>query len=446
MFEQLLSRPFHIARHRGDPYSDERQRYLAFLTEEGRSRSTLRAMPSLLYSLAQFLPMDRSAITPAQVKTAAERWAGTLRRSTKCRHAAETWFIYHAKKWLRLLGRLHEEAVEQPFSSQLEAFLQFEAGERGLSPATLAIETCQLRRILTWLSERHKTLTQVNPDDISHYFSAVVAQRRWKRTTISLGVNAFRNFFRFAESRHWCVTGLAATIDAPRIYHLERVPRGPKWSDVQRLMAASRGDTPTQIRDHAILSLLVVYGFRSGEVRLLRLEDIDWEKETVYVRRSKQRKSQRYPLVREVGDAILRYLRKVRPRCREREVFLTLKQPYGRLSSTGFGTMVRKRLHRLGRVLPCYGPHALRHACATHLLAEGFSLKEIGDHLGHVSPVATQMYAKVDLTALREVGQIDLRGLADYAERSARAATPIYPRGSISALRAVAAISLGGLA
>lgn len=446
MFQQILSRRFHIARHSAGPYLEERQRYLAFLIEEGRSRSTLRAMPSLLYSLAKWLPMDRSAITPVHIETAAERWAGTLRRSGKCRHAAEAWFIYHATKWLRLLGRLHEEAGEQPFSSCLDAFLQFEVRERGLSPATIAIETIHLRRLLTWISERHKTLAQLSPDDLSRYFSTVAIQRRWKRTTISLGVNAFRNFFRFAESRHWCVKGLAATIDAPRIYHLERVPRGPKWSDVQRLMVASKGDTATDIRDHAILSLLVVYGFRSGEVRLLRLEDIDWEKETIHVRRSKQRKSQRYPLVREVGDAILRYLRKVRPQCREREVFITLKQPYGQLSCTGFGTMVRKRLHRLGLVLPCYGPHALRHACATHLLAKGFSLKEIGDHLGHISPVATQMYAKVDLLALREVGQIDLRGLADYAQKSAYAATPIYPRGSISALRVVAAISLGGLA
>jgi integrase len=99
----------------------------------------------------------------------------------------------------------------------------------------------------------------------------------------------------------------------------------------------------------------------------------------------------------------------------------------------------------LGIVPPCYGPHGLRHACATHLLAEGFSMKDIADHLGHVSLAATQMYAKVDITALREVGQLDLSNLAAYAERSAHLATPIYPRGSMEALQAVAAISLGGL-
>ena len=328
------------------------------------------------------MPLDGSPIAPKEIEATAERWVDTLHLSSKCPHTAKTWFIFHATKWLRFLGRLREEVGEQPFSQHLAAFLQFELRDRGLSPATTDGETAHLRLLLAWIAKQKRTLLQVTPQDIRRYFSTVAAERRWKRTTISGAVNAFRNFFRFAESMHWCVKGLAATIDAPRIYHLERVPRGPAWSDVQRLMVASRGDSATDIRDHAILALLVVYGLRSGEVRLLHLEDIDWEKETINVRRSKQRKSQRYPLVQEVGEAILRYLREVRPQCREREVFLTLKHPYGRLSDGGFGTMVQKRIRKLGVVTPCYGPNALRHACATHLLAKGFSLKEIGDHLG----------------------------------------------------------------
>jgi site-specific recombinase XerD len=107
--------------------------------------------------------------------------------------------------------------------------------------------------------------------------------------------------------------------------------------------------------------------------------------------------------------------------------------------------MVHKRLHRLEVVSVSYGPHALRHSCATHLLAEGISLKEIADHLGHVSLAATQIYAKVDLAALCEVGDLSLKSLVEYAERSSRAATPIQLRGSMDALRGVAAISLGGL-
>jgi site-specific recombinase XerD len=58
-----------------------------------------------------------------------------------------------------------------------------------------------------------------------------------------------------------------------------------------------------------------------------------------------------------------------------------------------------------------HGPHALRHASATHLLAQGFSLKEIGDHLGHRLSKTTAVYAKVNLTGLREVANLSLGGL-----------------------------------
>jgi len=108
--------------------------------------------------------------------------------------------------------------------------------------------------------------------------------------------------------------------------------------------------------------------------------------------------------------------------------------------------MVQKRMRRLGIASVCYGPHALRHSCATHLLAEGVSLKEIADHLGHVSLAATQIYAKVDMPALREVGNLPIKRLVRYAEESERSATPFLPRGSMESLRTVATLSLGGLA
>jgi site-specific recombinase XerD len=158
---------------------------------------------------------------------------------------------------------------------------------------------------LNWIARQRKPLEEVSLEDISEYFQAL-AQRKLKRTSIALHVAKLRNFFRHAESKHWCRAGLAA-LDAPRIYRLESLPRGPAWSDVQRILASCAGNTPSEIRDHAMLLVIAVYGVRSGEVRHLRLEDIDWEREIICIRRPKQRKSQHYPLVREVGAVILRY-------------------------------------------------------------------------------------------------------------------------------------------
>jgi integrase len=70
--------------------------------------------------------------------------------------------------------------------------------------------------------------------------------------------------------------------------------------------------------------------------------------------------------------------------------------------------VANRRFVALGVEAAHRGGHALRHACAVRVLAEGLTLKEIGDHLGHRSTSATSVYAKVNVAALREVGAFDL--------------------------------------
>ena len=117
------------------------------------------------------------------------------------------------------------------------------------------------------------------------------------------------------------------------------------------------------------------------------------------------------PLVPTVGNAIIDYLKQGRPRSIRPELFLGLRAPFGPMSPGALGQAVTCRMKRLGLPLERKGAHSLRHACAVRLLDEGLSIKEIGDHLGHLSPRSTQIYAKVDLNKLRLVGDLDIGGL-----------------------------------
>src|ERR1700757_3128051 len=102
----------------------------------------------------------------------------------------------------------------------------------------------------------------------------------------------------------------------------------------------------------------------------------------------------------------------VRRSTSHREIFLTLVSPYCPLSRSGLYDMVAARLKSLNVQCAHHGPHSLRHACAARLVAQGLTLKEIGDHLGHRSTSATRVYAKVDLLGLREVAAFDLGELS----------------------------------
>ena len=197
-------------------------------------------------------------------------------------------------------------------------------------------------------------------------------------------------------------------IESPRIYADEGLPSYMPWVDVQALIASLTKDDAVTIRDRAIILLLANYGFRRAEVARLRLNDIDWEERTIQITRSKQRRVQSYPLTQTAGEALIQYLTKVRPRCSHREVFLAMAAPLRPLSAESITQIVRWRSAAICDGAITYSPHNLRHACAQHLLSKGFSLKKIGDQLGHRSATATAIYAKIDLPRLRQVAELDL--------------------------------------
>lgn len=182
------------------------------------------------------------------------------------------------------------------------------------------------------------------------------------------------------------------------------------WEDVRRLIANASGGDEADLRDRAILLLLATYALRRGEVTALRLEHVDLIGGTLQVGRLKRSQPQVYPLVTPVADAIKAYL-DVRPRLPHPQIFLSLKAPRTPLTSCAIYDLVNRRIAPMKLELAHYGTHALRHACASKLLAEGMTLKEIGDHLGHRSATSTAVYTKVDLAALRIIGEFDLGDL-----------------------------------
>ena len=204
---------------------------------------------------------------------------------------------------------------------------------------------------------------------------------------------------------------MARGITKPAVPKYTGGVKGPTWRDVRRLLRHDTSTKTPSLRAKAILSLCSIYALRSSEVAGLRLGDIDWREATIYVKRAKRGGYQRYPLQYEVGEAILRYLTKGRPRCACRNVFVTLGQPYRPLSAVAMWQTVSRRFDLLGIKSTYRGPHALRHACATHLLKKGTSLKDIADFLGHRSAKSVAIYAKYDTRLLRQVAAFRLTGL-----------------------------------
>jgi integrase/recombinase XerD len=374
----------------------------------------LRLANELLVVAERINVSSGKTIALTDVEAAADSWTRyQLRRGrAHSRRWPRLLFIQVATAWLRFLGCLKGPSDEpKAFAGQVDDFIAYLRDARGLSASSLRARRWHVERFLQTSLASKGSIAQVTAEDIDGFLS-LKGKQGWCRVSVAASVTALRSFFRYAEMRLWCSPGIASAIDGPRLFKEEGLPAGPIWDDVQRLITTTSGTDPRNIRDRAILMLLAIYGLRSGEVRKLRLEDLDWTREVVRVERSKQRRTQDYPLVSSAGDAILQYLRHARPLCTHRELFVTLKAPFRPLSPSAMYHVVSSRIETLGIQVPRHGPHCLRHACAGHLVAAGLSLKEIGDHLGHRSAYATRIYAKVDLAGLREVADFDLRGLS----------------------------------
>lgn len=405
MFEDLFTRPSALAQHRTAAHAEERARYLSHCAQRGESRQTLRHKArELLWVARQLHEYPTLDITIEQVTTVAHRGENCDRPWTERR------FVNVARPWLRFLGHLRKPDAPIPFRGELEEYGRWAKNERGLSETTVDRYHGYITHFLRWYRRLARPLADVQASDTDAYL-AYGGSHGWSRIAVRNAATALKAFFRYGATRGWCGPRLAETIHGPRLYALERLPAGPDWADVQRLLANTDTDHPHDVRDRAILMLLAIYGLRAREVATLRLDHLDWDRDLLHVARAKRRDTQVYPLLPSVGNAILRYVARVRRPSVHREVFLTLAAPFGPLSPGALYGVVGPRLKALGVRTAHRGPHALRHACATHLVAEGVSLKAIGDHLGHRTTAASRIYAKVDLPSLRAVAAFDLGGL-----------------------------------
>jgi site-specific recombinase XerD len=387
--------------------AEERHRYLEQCAAQGGTLKSLRMKArSILWVAEHMLPDDFGHIDSSRLHeilcacaSPATPALTTIAARLSC-----------ARSWLKYLGwwqRAQESVMCVP---ALDKFVAWMRDERGLTQCTIDQWRYRTSKFLQWCHETGRDLSTLQPQDIDTYFVTYGAQR-WSRISAGHIAKMLRVFLRHAASTGACSASLAASIQGNRQYALESLPYALSWDDVRRVIATASGDTEHDIRDRAILLLLAVYGLRRGEVASLRLDQIDLSAGRLHIWRLKRCKPQVYPLVASVAEALRRYIEDARPNVAYPEVFIRTQAPRTPILATAIYSVVSRRLKALNITVAHLGPHALRHSCAAKLLADGLTLKEIGDHLGHRSTSATMTYTKIDLVSLRQVGDYDLGGL-----------------------------------
>lgn len=373
--------------------------------------------PESLYGLVHGSTRFIRYLTDAEIRDVAllrdrhvEEFLSTLPTYLCCngyrmRHVAGTRGAHHLMQYLRAIGVTPvEPPVARPYSWVLDEWTVFLRQHQGLAAASVQMYRGKVKPFLADLDadaapDRFGTLT---PERIGQYLRRQAP--RFGRTTRKDLVITLRSFLRYAWSRGYLPRDLSDTLIRVPCFSQDRLPRGPKWSDVVKLLTTVDRSTGQGRRDFAVLLILITYGIRSSQLVHLSLDDLDWRASTMRLPAAKRGRRVEVPITPAVGHALIDYVRDGRPKTAGRLIFLSFDPPFRPLAPGSIYNVVSKAFRRAAIVTPHRGSHAIRHAWATRAMAQGQRLKTIADLLGHRSLESTRIYTKVDVGQLRTVG------------------------------------------
>lgn len=403
--EQVFDCPRTISRFRTRPLGEVMDGFSVDLVDRGFCRHTVRKHIGNVAHLNAYLRAQSAhdAILRAHDVAAfynaypkASRHRGSLAvRMADVRHAVN-----------RLIAYLHPRGLYEapqevaPFEPLLGEYAKWLQVDRGCAAGTIELRT---RSIHGFLEDMGPLATQCNcwtADRVTSYFlrhAQVVGLSARRQMQASL-----RTFLRFCRQRGYIDLSLDLAVPSLRSYRLSSVPRGISDAQARAVLGCIDQKTPIGCRDYAMLLLLYTYGVRGGQIRELRIEDLDWACDRIRFRALKHGKETVLPLTREVGLSLYQYLQQRPPRS-YRRLFLSTRAPFVPLvRSSSLSNRVATYVGRAGIEHVPQGSHAFRHGFATRKLAEGHTLKAIADVLGHRHLDTTFIYTKVDFAQLEQ--------------------------------------------
>lgn len=412
MLEHYFFRPVTVDRIRACWLGPAIEQYVTWLTErEAAARHVLRYVATVRH-FAEFarrggaqtwqeLPGHLKAFVAQRMR---ER--GAWCRSANDRRAVLSQARTPVEQMLRLIvpGFLGttRRITSRPFEPQLPGFWEYLETERGLKPATLHSYKAYLRVFEAHLQRLGVTDLSALSPSLIHAFIEKRARVVSSQTVQEVG-GTLRVLLRYLHRERILPADFSRVIERRRHYRHTTIPRSITSEQVRLVLEGIDRRAVVGKRDYAILLLLVTYGLRAGEVAALTLDDIDWKRERLRIRRRKAGHATTFPLSSQVGSALLVYLQAARPQTKDRHVFRNVLAPFEPIRSYCISSRAGQYLRRAGIEVPRPGSHTFRHTCVQRLVDADFSFKVIGDYVGHRSPTSTQVYGKVAVEALRQV-------------------------------------------
>lgn len=274
---------------------------------------------------------------------------------------------------------------------------------QGLSEDTLNSNRLYLHRFLDYLMA-NKVFCISNMDKL-HILDFINGLGFYSKATIHCMLCSLRNFLRYLYDNQCTDIDFSYLIPKSSYKKEAHLPTTYTKDEVERLIGAVDRSSPKGKRDVVMILLAARLGLRASDICGLKFENIHWETNTLFLIQKKTKEKIDLPLLIEIGNAIIDYLKYGRPVSDLPYIFLRAGQPYDRLEEPTLYSIVSFYLKRAGISnidKKKRGPHALRHSLAGFLLEKKTPLPVISEVLGHTNTESTKTYLRIDLESLRQ--------------------------------------------
>jgi len=245
-------------------------------------------------------------------------------------------------------------------------------------------------------------VSEITPKIISDYVITICPKHE---KSIAAILTTLRVFLRFLYLNGYTEKNLSLSVPKQNRYYYPSIPSTWEPAEVKRMLDTIDQGSPVGKRDYAILLLVANLGIRAGDIKALKLSDLDWTAKTITITQEKTKVEVTYPILHSVGWALIDYLQNARPVCESPYLFVRLHAPYEAFGeNANLHNIITKYTRLAGITVPHgkrHGLHSLRHSLASTLLEQGTSLAVISEILGHVDSKSTSVYLHTDLNGLK---------------------------------------------
>lgn len=243
----------------------------------------------------------------------------------------------------------------------------------------------------------------INGEIISDYVKTIYKNHEKSIASI---LTTLRVYLRFLYFNQYTDEDLSLKVPKQNKYYYPPVPSVWEKQDVMRMLNSIDRGNPTGKRDYAILLLVTKLGIRAGDIKSLELSDLKWQSEIIEVRQNKTKNTVTYPILKDIGWALIDYLKNGRPTSNSPFVFIRMNAPYEAFGQdANLHNIITKYTRLSGISVPRdkrQGLHSLRHTLASTLLEQGTPLPVISEVLGHINSKSTSVYLHTDVEGLRK--------------------------------------------